>query len=107
MALKDDFSSLQATFFVEQEAVFIQSIYFNMTHAITTADYEKVIKDLILAKENQAGQEFLTYTNMVDSQLSDDLESAPSITTKSFILPEPQLTRVTKRHKANRAYFEI
>jgi hypothetical protein len=83
-----------------------------MTRAInataTTADKQKAINDLILAKENQTEQEFLTYTDMVDNQLSDNLiESESNITTKSFILPEPQLTRVTKRHKANRAYFEI
>ncbi len=80
-----------------------------MTRAInaTTAAEQKAINDLILAKENQTEQEFLTYTDMVDNQLSDDLiESELHITTKSFILPEPQLTRVTKRHKANRAYFE-
>jgi hypothetical protein len=75
-------------------------------NATTTAE-QKAINDLILAKENQTEQEFLTYTDMVDNQLSDDLiESEVHITTKSFILPEPQLTRVTKRHKANRAYFE-
>ena len=73
----------------------------------TTANKQKATNDLILAKENQTEQEFITYTDMVDNQLSDDLESVPNITTKSFILPEPQLTRVTKRHKANRAYFEI
>jgi hypothetical protein len=76
-------------------------------NATTTAE-QKAINDLILAKENQTEQEFLTYTDMVDNQLSDDLiESEVHITTKSFILPEPQLTRVTKRHKANRAYFEV
>jgi hypothetical protein len=82
-----------------------------MTHAINataaTADQQKVRNKLILAKENQTEKEFLIYTDMVDNQLSDDLESAPPNTIKSFILPEPQLTRVTKRHKAKRAYFEI
>jgi hypothetical protein len=81
-----------------------------MTRAInaTTTAEQKAINDLILARENQTEQEFLTYTDMVDNQLSDDLiESEVHISTKSFILPEPQLTRVTKRHKANRAYFEI
>jgi hypothetical protein len=81
-----------------------------MTHTInataTTANKQKASNKLILAKENQTEQEFLAYTDMVDDQLSDDLvESEPHPTIKSFILPEPQLTRVTKRHRANRAYF--
>jgi hypothetical protein len=72
----------------------------------TTANKQKAINKLILAKENQTEQAFLAYTDMVDDQLSDDLvETEPHVTIKSFILPEPQLTRVTKRHRANRAYF--
>lgn len=82
-----------------------------MTHAINataaTANQQKAHNKLILAKENQTEKEFLIYTDMVDNQLSDDLESAPPNTIKSFILSEPQLTRVTKRHKAKRVYFEI
>lgn len=81
-----------------------------MTHAINstaaTANKQKATNDLILAKENQTEQEFISYKDMVDNQLSDNLESEVHPTIKSFILPEPQLTRVTKRHKANRAYFE-
>ncbi len=75
-------------------------------NATATTAKPKAINKLVLAKENQTGQEFLTYTELVDNQLSDNLiESEPHTTTKSFILPEPQLTRVTKRHRANRAYF--
>lgn len=78
-----------------------------MTHAInaTATAAEKAIEKLILAKKNQTEQEFLIYTDMIDNQLSDNLETHQHNTTKSFILPEPQLTRVTKRHRANRAYF--
>jgi hypothetical protein len=80
-----------------------------MTHTInataTTANQQKAINKLILAKENQTEQEFLAYTDMVDDQFVEPTESEPHITIKSFILPEPQLTRVTKRHRANRAYF--
>jgi deferrochelatase/peroxidase EfeB len=81
-----------------------------MTHATNataaTANKQKAINDLILAKENQTEQEFISYKDMVDNQLCDDLESEVHPTIKSFILSEPQLTRVTKRHKANRAYFD-
>jgi hypothetical protein len=80
-----------------------------MTHAInaTTAKKQQASNDLIFAKENQTAQNFLTYTDLVDNQLLDNFESALHITIKSFILPEPQLTRVTKRHRAKRAYFDV
>ena len=82
-----------------------------MTHAINatapTANEQKAINKLILAKENQTEQEFLAYTDMVDDQFleTSESESEQHDTIKSFILPEPQLTRVTKRHRANRGYF--
>jgi hypothetical protein len=80
-----------------------------MTHAInaTTAKKQQASNDLIFAKENQTAQNFLTYTDLVDNQLLDNFESALHITIKSFILPEPQLTRVTKRHRAKRVYFDV
>jgi hypothetical protein len=64
--------------------------------------------NLTLAEQNKQGQEATRVPKEMDyAKETKDSTSAKGVkgTVGSFVLPQPELTRVTKRHRANREYF--